>query len=81
MFRAGRVDVKGWSSWRQVRRGCMFSAGRYVLWCPSVGAESVSLSMEKEQVDAGRDGRMRLARPNNSQAPTGKGEYSFSLFS
>ena len=42
MFRAGRVDmnVKGCSSWRQVRRGCMFSAGRSVFWCPLVGAES-----------------------------------------
>ena len=40
MFRAGRVDVKGWSSWRQVRRGCMVSAGRFVFWCPLVGAES-----------------------------------------
>ena len=33
-----------------------------------------------EQADAGRDGRIRLARPN-SQARTGTGEYSFSLFS
>ena len=33
-----------------------------------------------EQADAGRDGWTRLARPN-SQARTGKGEYSFSLFS
>ena len=40
MFRAGRVDVKGWSSWRQARRGCMVSAGRSVFWCPLVGAES-----------------------------------------
>ena len=41
LFRAGRrVDVKGWSSWRQVRRGCMVSAGRSVFWCPLVGAES-----------------------------------------
>ena len=30
MFRAGRVDVKGWSSWRQAHRGCMVSAGRSV---------------------------------------------------
>ena len=42
IFRAGRIDgnVKGCSSWRQVRRGCMFSAERSVLWCPLVGAES-----------------------------------------
>ena len=42
MFRAGRVDVNvnGCSSWRQVRRGCIFSAGRSVFWCPLVGAES-----------------------------------------
>ena len=33
-----------------------------------------------EQADAGRDGRIRLARPN-SQARTGTGEYLFSLFS
>ena len=42
MLRAGRVDVKGWSSCRQVRRGCMASAGRSVFWCPLVGAESDS---------------------------------------
>ena len=44
MFRAGRVDVdvKGCSGWRQVRRGCMFSAGRSVFWCPLVGAEVIS---------------------------------------
>ena len=33
-----------------------------------------------EQADAGRDCWTRLARPN-SQAHTGTGEYSFSLFS
>ena len=33
-----------------------------------------------EQADAGRDCRTRLARPN-SQARTGTGKYSFSLFS
>ena len=33
-----------------------------------------------EQADAGRDGLTRLARPN-SQARTGTGECSFSLFS
>ena len=38
-----------------------------------------SLSMENEQADAGREGRTRLARPN-SQARTGTGKYSFSLF-
>ena len=50
MFRAGRVDVKGWSSWRQVRRGCMMSAGRSVFWCPLVGARSDS---------CGRNGRWK----------------------
>ena len=34
--------MKGCSSWRQVRRGCVFSAGRSVFWCPLVGAESDS---------------------------------------
>ena len=33
-----------------------------------------------EQAEAGRDCRKRLARPN-SQARTGKGKYSFLLFS
>ena len=33
-----------------------------------------------EQADAGRDCRTRLTRPN-SQARTGTGKYSFSLFS
>ena len=33
-----------------------------------------------EQADAGRDCRVRLARPN-SQARTRTGKYSFSLFS
>ena len=33
-----------------------------------------------EHVDAGQDCRIRLARPN-SQARTGTGKYSFSLFS
>ena len=50
MFRAGRVDVNGWSSCRQVRRGCMVSAGRSVFWCPLVGAESDS---------CGRNGRWK----------------------
>ena len=35
---------------------------------------------EDEQADAGRDWRTRLATPN-SQARTGTGKYSFSLFS
>ena len=42
--------MKGWSSWRQVRRGCMVSAGRSVFWCPLVGAESDS---------CGRNGRWK----------------------
>ena len=50
IFRAGTVDVKGWSSWRQVRRGCMVSAGKSVFWCPLVGAESDS---------CGRNGRWK----------------------
>ena len=33
-----------------------------------------------EQADAGRDCRTRIARPN-SEARTGTGKYSFSLFS
>ena len=40
MLRAGRVDVKGWSSCRQVRRGCIVSAGRSVFWFPLERAES-----------------------------------------
>ena len=32
--------MKSYSSWRQVRRGCMFSAERSVFLCPLVGAES-----------------------------------------
>ena len=42
--------MKGWSSWRQVRRGCMVSAGRSVFWCPLVGAKSDS---------CGRNGRWK----------------------
>ena len=34
-----------------------------------------------EQADAGRDGRTRLARPNTEEARTGRGIYSFYLFS
>ena len=37
-------------------------------------------SITRLGIDAGRDGWTRLARPN-SQARTGTGEYSFSLFS
>ena len=39
-----------------------------------------SLGVENEQAEAGRDGRTCLAGPN-SQARTGTGECSFSLFS
>ena len=39
-----------------------------------------SLSVENDQVDAGRDGRTHLATPN-SQARTGTRKYSLSLFS
>ena len=38
-----------------------------------------SLSVGNEQADTGQDDRTCLARPN-SQALTGTGEYSFSLF-
>ena len=38
-----------------------------------------NLNVENEQADAGQDGRTRLARPN-SQARTGTGKSSFSLF-
>ena len=37
---------------------------------------SLKVSVEKEQADAGRNGRTRLARPN-SWARTGTGKYSF----
>ena len=37
MFRAGRVDVS--QGLEQVRRGCIFSAGISVFWCPLVGTE------------------------------------------
>ena len=40
---------------------------------PSVGTR-FSLSVEKEQTDAGRDRRTRLTRPN-SQARTETGKY------
>ena len=40
----------------------------------------MSLSMENEQAEPGRDSRTRLARPI-SQARTGTRKYSFSLFS
>ena len=36
-----------------------------------------SLGAENERVDAGRDGRIRLARPN-SQTRTGTGKKTFS---
>ena len=42
--------------------------------------QNFSLNVENEQADAGRNGRTRLARPN-SQARTGTGKYSFSVFS
>ena len=45
------MRMKGCSSWRQVRRGCMFSAGRSVFWCPLMGAESDS---------CGRNGRWKV---------------------
>ena len=45
-----------------------------------VSKHQFSLSVENEQADVGWDGRTRLAR-SNSQARTGTGRYSFSLFS
>ena len=42
------MRMKGCSSVRQVRRGCIFRPGRYLFWCPLVGAESDS---------CGRNGR------------------------
>ena len=50
IFKAGRVDVKRWSSWTQVCRGCMASVERSVFWCPLVRAESDS---------CGRNGRWK----------------------
>ena len=47
---------------------------------PVVSIHQVQLEYGDEQADAGRDGRTHLARPN-SQARTGTGDYSFSLFS
>ena len=47
---------------------------------PAIKLQIISLSVENEQTDAGRDGETCLTRPN-SQARTGTGKYSFSLFS
>ena len=46
----------------------------------SVSKHQIQPECGDEQVDAGRDSRKRLARPN-SQARTWTGKYSFSLFS
>ena len=45
-----------------------------------VSKHRFSMSMENEEVHTGRDSRTRLERPN-SQARTGAGKCSFSLFS
>ena len=45
-----------------------------------ISKHQVQLEYGDEQADAGRDCRTRLARPN-SQARTGTGKKSFSLFS
>ena len=45
-----------------------------------VSKHQIQLEYGDEQVDAGRDGRTRLARLN-SQARTGTAKYKFSLFS
>ena len=91
-----RFDASGWEksnrSTARVLRGCARgrSGKKYQYgnkWTPSRklgGTPSVStrfsLSKENEQARAGRDGRTRLARPS-SQARTGTGKFSFSLFS
>ena len=46
----------------------------------SVSKHQIQSEYGDEQADAGRDRRTRLTRPN-SQARTGTGKYSFSLFS
>ena len=46
----------------------------------SVSKHQIQPEYRDEQADAGRDYRNRHARPN-SQARTGRGKYSFSLFS
>ena len=45
----------------------------------SVSRHQIHLRVENEQAAAGRDCRTRLARPN-SQARTGTGKYSLSIF-
>ena len=47
---------------------------------PQVSTMQIQLEYGDEQAEAGRDCRNRLARPN-SQARTGTGKYSSSLFS
>ena len=47
---------------------------------PASKHQILSLSVENEQTDAGRDGQTCLARPN-SQARTGTWKYLLSLFS
>ena len=47
---------------------------------PVVSKHQVQPEYGDEQADAGRDGRIRFAIPN-SQARTGTGKNSFSLFS
>ena len=42
-------------------------------------SQTISLSMDNKQADAGRDCKARLAKPN-VQARTGTGKYLFSLF-
>ena len=45
-----------------------------------VNKHQIGLDVENKRADAGRNGRTCLARPS-SQARTGTGEKSFSLFS
>ena len=56
---------------QSILRGYLFASGLAYQIQPEYG---------DRQTDAGRDGWTRLAR-TNSQARTGTGEYSFSLFS
>ena len=48
---------------------------------PATKHQIVSLGVENEQTDAGRDDQTCLARPNSQAARTGTGKYSFPLFS
>ena len=51
-----------------------------MLKVPAVRTRFSLSGVENEEADTGREGRTRPARPD-SQARTGTGKYSFSLFS